>query len=70
MLTTLFLLFTFLSFMSESDNDDESDKSDGGRSGSEFTFGPCFWNFDVELCSDLIISIRVAISSIFSRSSD
>ena len=48
--------FSFF-FRSESDCIDESDKSYGGRSGSEFTFGPCFLHFDVELYSDQIISI-------------
>ena len=62
-----FLLFFLL--RSESDEYDESDESDGDGSGSEFTFGTCFAHFDVELCSDQIISIRVGISSIFSRSS-
>ena len=69
MLTTLFLIFTFLFLCSESDDDDESDKSDGGGSGSYFTFGPCFSHFDVEICSDRIISIQVGISSIFLPSS-
>ena len=62
-----FLLYFFLG--AESDDDDESDESDGDGSGSEFTFGPCFSHFDVQLCSDRFISIRVGISSIFSRSS-
>ena len=69
MLTTNFLLLLFFILCAESDDDDESDESDGDGSGSEFTFGPCFSHFDVELGSDRIISIRVGISSIFSRSS-
>ena len=56
MLATLFLIFTFLSFIFESD-DDESDESDGGGSGSDFTFGSCFPQSDVEIGSDRIISI-------------
>ena len=62
-----FLLFFILRV--ESNYGDKSDESDGDGSGSEFTFGPCFLHFDVELCSDQVISIRVVISSIFSRSS-
>ena len=68
MLTTLFLIFTFLSLCSESD-DEESDESDGGGSGSAFTFDSCFSHFGVEIGIDQIISIRVGISSIVSRSS-
>ena len=51
-----------------SEDDDKSDESDGDGSGYESTFGQCFLHFDVELCSDRVISIRVRISSIFSRS--
>ena len=69
MLTTIFFFLLFFLLRSESDDDDESDESDGGGSGSEFTFGPCFFHFDVELCSDQFISIGVGISSIFLRSS-
>ena len=62
-----FLLFFF--FGAESDDDNESNESDGDGSGSEFTFGPCFLQFDVELCSDQLIFNRVSISLLFSRSS-
>ena len=68
MLTALFLLFTFISIGAESD-DDESDESDDDGSGSEFTFGPLFSQFDVELCFDQVISSRVSISLISSQSS-
>ena len=68
-LRRFFFFLLFFALRADSDDDDESDESDGGGLGSEFTFGPCFAHFDVELCSDLIISIRVGISSIFLRSS-
>ena len=68
MLTTLFLILKFLFLCSESD-DKESEESYGGGSGSDFTFDSCFSHFDVEIGSDQIISIRVGISSIVSRSS-
>ena len=54
---------------SESDDDDEYIESDVGGSGSESTSVSCFAHFNVELCFDQIISIRVGMSSIFSRSS-
>ena len=61
-----FLLYFF--FGTESD-DNESDESDDDISGYEITFGPCFSQFDVEICSDRVISSRVSISLIFSLSS-
>ena len=64
-----FFFLIFFLLRAKSDDDDKSDKSDGGGLGAEFTFGPCFLHFDVELFFDRIISIRVGISSIFSRSS-
>ena len=52
MLTTLFLLLLFFLLGAESD-DDEFDESDDERSGSMFTFGPCFL-LRVELFSDQV----------------
>ena len=63
----LFLLFFLLG--AESDDDNESDESDDDGSCSEYTFGTCFLQFDVELCSDRVIYSRVSISLIFLRSS-
>ena len=68
-LRRFFFFLIFFLLRSESDDDDESDESDGGGSGSEFTFGPFFAHFDVEIVSDQIISIRVGLSSIFLLSS-
>ena len=51
---TFFFFFLFFLLGAVSD-DDESDKSDDDGSGSEFTFGPCFLQFDVELFSDPVI---------------
>ena len=64
-----FSSFYFSFFFGAESDDDESDKSDDDGSGSEFTFGPCFLQFDVELCSDQVIFSRVSISLIFLRSS-
>ena len=63
-----FLSLRLFLLCSESDNE-EYDESDGGKSGSDFTFDSCFLHFDVEIDSYRIISIRVGISLIFSRSS-
>ena len=68
MLAALFLSLRFFLLFSESENE-KYDKSDGGRSGSDFTFGSCSFQSDVEIGSDRIISIRVGISSIIPRSS-
>ena len=64
MLTTLFLLFLFFLLGAKSD-DDKSDESDDDGSGSEFTFGLCFLQFDVEICSDRVISSQVSTLLIF-----
>ena len=56
MLATLFLLFTFIFLLgAESDDDDKYDESDDDGSDSEFTFGLCFLQFNVELCSHRVI---------------
>ena len=55
-LQRFFLSVRFFLLCYESGNE-ESDESDGGGSGSDFTFDLCFSHFDVELCSDRIISI-------------
>ena len=68
MLMTIFFFLLYFLLGAESEDDDKSDKSDDDGSGSEFTFGVCFLQFDVEICSDRVISSRVSISLIFSRS--
>ena len=68
MLTTFFFFFLFFFLGAESDDDEESDESDVYGSGYEFTFGPCFLPYSIELCSDRVISSQVSISSIFLRS--
>ena len=54
MLTTLFFFLLFFPLCDKSDDDKYSELDDDG-SGYEFTFGPCFSQFDVELFSDRLI---------------
>ena len=71
MLQRFFFFLLFFLLCSESD-DEESDESDDDGSGSDVTFGSWIVSIRVgisEIGSDRIISIRVRISSIVSRSS-